>query len=639
MYTVTAPIISDGHFDKYHLLQELRRCKADRIALAVNRDLPYPFSSPATLARLKEMVEFFRREGFGIVIWIGETLGHDQVTQFPEGCETPYRRMKLPNKGTVASFCPTDQRFLEDLCRWVQDAARLSPDLILLDDDLRMNGGCVCNAHVAWMNREAGEELTAEEWYRRAFTGRENKYRDIWMKVQGESLYSVARALRRAVDEIDESIRMGICATHHLWDADGADPETVIRILAGKTTPFLRTFGAPYHSYSNRKDTVGTSVELERWENHVSSTWGIERISEGDTYPRPRFYCPASYLECFDQILRADGSNDGILKYAFDYASDAYYEQGYADAWAKNLPLYEEIEELFRGKTAVGVVPYLAPHLLRQADLGKTPPLKVLDHSAGNYNASADLAIKNNLPTAYEGAGVRIIFGENARHVPLEVLSQGCILDLPAANILAERGVDVGLSEENAEGTLSASYLGGALQYFPEENEYVRISGAVSPSPVRPKQGAKILTQFVSGETRLSGIFRYENRQRQRFLVFPFNAALLYGREAKASGYLNGYALRRLLVSQIEWLSGTPLPAYAEGNYPYLYTLVKKNDSALSMGLWNLFEDKIHDLTVKVNGDYETVRFINCTGVCEGNTVRLTSVLYPYEFAGIEFRK
>ncbi|MBQ1216444.1 MAG: hypothetical protein IIX85_00615, partial [Clostridia bacterium] len=244
MYTVTAPIISDGHFDKYHLLRELRRCKADRIALAVNRDLPYPFSSPATLARLREMVEFFRKEGFGIVIWIGETLGHDQVTQYPEGCETPYRRMKLPNKGTVASFCPTDQRFLDDLCRWVQDAARLSPDLILLDDDFRMNGGCVCRAHVEWMNREAGEELTAEEWYRRAFTGGANKYRDVWMKVQGESLYSVARALRSAVDEIDNSIRMGVCATYYLWDADGTDPETLVRILAGKNAPFLRTFGA-----------------------------------------------------------------------------------------------------------------------------------------------------------------------------------------------------------------------------------------------------------------------------------------------------------------------------------------------------------------------------------------------------------
>ena len=83
-----------------------------------------------------------------------------------------------------------------------------------------------------------------------------------------------------------------------------------------------------------------------------------------------------------------------------------------------------------------------------------------------------------------------------------------------------------------------------------------------------------------------------------------------------------------MLVAQIEWLSGNPLPAYAEGNHPYLYTLVKQDDSALSVGLWNLFEDKIHDLTVKINGNYETVRFVNCTGVRD-----------PYEFAGIELKK
>ncbi|MBQ5722241.1 MAG: hypothetical protein IIV67_08135, partial [Bacteroidaceae bacterium] len=61
---------------------------------------------PEALAMAKERVDFFRKKGFGILIWIGETLGHNQVTTHPDGCETPYRRMKLPNKGTVDSFCP-----------------------------------------------------------------------------------------------------------------------------------------------------------------------------------------------------------------------------------------------------------------------------------------------------------------------------------------------------------------------------------------------------------------------------------------------------------------------------------------------------------------------------------------------------
>ncbi len=638
MYTTTVPVIAENNFDKEKLLHELRRCKADRVAFALYRDLNHTFTSPGTLKRTGELIEYFRGNGFETVIWIGETLGHDQVTKHPDGCETPYRRMKLPNKGTVDSFCPTDERFVRDLGEWLKKAAELHPDLIMLDDDFRMNGGCVCDAHVARMNREAGEALTADEWFRKAFTGGRNKYREIWMKVQSESLYTVARVLRQAVDGVDPAIRLGVCAAHYLWDADGTEMEKLLRILAGNTKPFLRSYGAPYHSYANLSRTLGESVELERCELEWSRNWGVERITEGDTYPRPRFYCAAAYLECFDQILRADGTADGILKYAEDYCSDIGYERGYADAWERNLPLYQEIEELFSGKKAVGLRPYMAPHLLGNADLTDVAPtdFRNLHHSAGNYNASGTIAAENNLPTAYGGTGAKILFGENARHISDGELNGGCILDLTAAKILHQRGVDVGIAEFETAGSLTVSYLGGLTQYFTEEDQSVRISGAYLPERIRLKEGAEVLSEFVSGDIRLTGWFRYENEKGQRFLIFPVCGRELTGRSVDKAGYLNGYALRRMLIKQTEWLNKTPLDAYAEGNYPRLYTLVKKNETALAVGLWNLFEDRIDSLTVRIHGDYSKIRFVNCTGVREGDTVRLTSVLHPYEFSGFE---
>ena len=47
-------------------------------------------------------------------------------------------------------------------------------------------------------------------------------------------------------------------------------------------------------------------------------------------------------------------------------------------------------------------------------------------------------------------------------------------------------------------------------------------------------------------------------------------------------------------------------------------------------------EDKIRDLTLHLGEEVKDLRFVNCTGVREGNKIRLTSVLYPFEFAGIE---
>jgi len=76
--------------------------------------------------------------------------------------------------------------------------------------------------------------------------------------------------------------------------------------------------------------------------------------------------------------------------------------------------------------------------------------------------------------------------------------------------------------------------------------------------------------------------------------------------------------------------------AYADGNYPMLYVMVKKNESSMSVGLWNLFDDAIDNVKICINDDFDNIRFINCNGHRDGNSVIIDTVLYPYEFAGFE---
>ena len=52
-------------------------------------------------------------------------------------------------------------------------------------------------------------------------------------------------------------------------------------------------------------------------------------MSEGDVYPRPRYTCPAAYLELYDAVTRIDGAYSGILKYMFDYVAGPDFETGY----------------------------------------------------------------------------------------------------------------------------------------------------------------------------------------------------------------------------------------------------------------------------------------------------------------------
>lgn len=69
MYKVTVPtIITNGHFNKEKTLSELKRCGADRIALAIDRELKYTFSSPENLKLLKELVTYYHKNGLEVLV-------------------------------------------------------------------------------------------------------------------------------------------------------------------------------------------------------------------------------------------------------------------------------------------------------------------------------------------------------------------------------------------------------------------------------------------------------------------------------------------------------------------------------------------------------------------------------------------
>lgn len=92
-------------------------------------------------------------------------------------------------------------------------------------------------------------------------------------------------------------------------------------------------------------------------------------------------------------------------------------------------------------------------------------------------------------------------------------------------------------------------------------------------------------------------------------------------------------------MDNLEFLGRKPFEVCVVSKAPMLYPLVKKNKSSVAVGLWNIFEDKIHKLRIKVEGDYGKVSFVNCTGHREGKEIVLDSVLYPFEFAGFELKK
>ncbi len=635
MYKITVPtIVTNGHFNKEKTLAEMKRCGAERIALALDREIDYAFSSPENLKLLKELVKFYHDNGLEVLVWLGETFGHDGALQTKKG---KYTNIRFIDKGDIIAFCPTDERFLNDFCKWIEDVAACGPDMIMLDDDFRVGYrgglGCCCDNHMHLMEEELGESVDRNNLKKLLFDGGKNKYRDAWLKVQGEVMENFGASLREALNKVNPDIRLGFCCSPGAWDAEGWSAVKLARIMAGDTKPFLRTMGAPYWATQWHGYPLGEIAEIER--NQFGRLPDGEVFSEGDTYPRPRVECPAAHLECFDMIMRADGRTDGILKYMFDYVSDTDYETGYVDAMMKNVGLYKETENMFGDKKCVGVRPYNHIEIIENAEYDISMPNFLNEIQDDAFCVSLKFASQNSLPTTYEDDGsVNILFGEHARYIPKEMLKNGNIIDITAAKILMARGVDVGIDKfaKNDE-YKQRGFTDVPHEYHIDEGVYTRLPGGLNVESFSKKDGTHLVSEYRYSNATLDGAFEYENKDGMRFFVYPFDA----WKAKSMSGWLWSYAGRRSIIKSLKWL-GKGLEAYPSGNYPSLYVMEKKNEKALAVGLWNLFDDKIENARIKIERDFADVRFVNCKGHVEDGTIVLDSTLYPYEFAGFEIR-
>lgn len=528
-----------------------------------------------------------KREGFKETtawfwsFWCSDTAGLTTMTA-SDGWRSP------------TFCCPLDPEFRKTAGAMMRDFVRTGVDMILLDDDFRYgnfrNGElvCTCARHMARIEERLGEKIMPADLKRKAMTGGRNRYRDAWMDVNGASFREYAAFLRACADEVNPNVRIGLCSCMSHWDYDGVDAATTARILAGRTRPFLRLIGAPYwaspqgpHYYGCNLQSV---IEYERMERSWVTGGDIEVVSEGDTYPRPRWATGSSHLELFDLALRVDGRFDGILKYALDY-DDPMLEDGYVVRHVRNRPLCREIALRFDGREAVGVRIYEARDRLREAVLeGRLAGNMNFLQTFGSAAAAccSDLAI----PTVWEGEGlVGMAFGENVRSVPAEARRRGLVIDAWAARILMAQGVDVGVKDRET---------------------------------MEPAEGAEVIGPGAAGRPPFAFLTR--NDAGERYLVLPVEAYW-----AKPDWRRNATA-GRLLAEGIRRLAGRPLPAFLAGNPDVMLMAKDGSDGSRSVAVLNCFTDALVDAPIELDRAFDRVEFVNCRGRLEGSRVILDDV-------------
>ena len=626
MYKLSVPIDIRRYPEvkKEAWLAELRRAKADRVFLCVCRSIASAENKATNLRSLKVLIPYFEGAGLEVGVWMS-SLGHGQ-----SGYEhLTYTRIRSVSGDSCSdSMCPLDKAFGKEFSEWLRDIALVGAKLIMLDDDYRLSYrpggmGCICALHMAEFAKLTGQTLSREEIVQKVFTGGPSYYRDAWLKINGDSLRSLATQLRSAVDTVSNRIRLGHCAVLSTWDVDGVDSIELAKIFAGSTRPFLRLIGAPYWAVKqNWGCRLGSIIEMERMQRKWCENEDIEIFSEGDVYPRPRFNIPAAYAEGFDTALRADGGLEGILKYMIDYNCSPRYETGYIDRHVRHMPLYREIEAHFSAKPAVGVRVFEVMHKLKDAVLPSTFPGSSYIQETFIPSSSRFLC-DNSVPMQYDTPDVTIVFGDNARYATEETLQYGAILDAPAADILTQRGFDVGLRNVLGKAKVDA-------EYYPKQDETVPVGGTYYNIEI--DRQATLVTH-LKGVDAVGGAYEYENTKGWRFLVYPFHAY-----ETRQHDHVfRCYCRMRQLADSIEYIRRKPMDAVCLNN-PDLYVQSKKDETSISIGLWNFFADDVFAPKITLADEYEEPQFIHCTGQLCGKEIVLSD-LAPFAFAAIVLKK
>lgn len=624
MQKLTVPILfhslSEDTLNDY--LDLVKQCKAQRVFIG---DLGAIFEGNSLLYTRTQMLEksirFFQANGIETGIWVS-SLGHGGALSHEQGeyATTDFTYIEGVNGGgNRYGYCPMDPDYTEAFRKGVKTIAQLRPDLIMLDDDFRLNNrsyymGCFCKLHLQEYYKRIGEVIPPENLEQKIFTGGKNKYRSAYMELSAKTLLDFAKQMRAAVDEVDPRIRLGACTVFENWDYCGTDAMEIAKAFAGNTQPFIRTIGAPYHAELNPECMLSSVIEDTRLQVHwVKQQEGIEVFTEGDVYPRPRYNVSSAGLELFDLAMLADGRSDGILKYMIDYSQKAHYEMGYIKRHVKNEGLRGEIARIFAGKQSVGVRPVDVLHKIENWELPNVPEediaikLIMAMQSSSRYYLSL-----NSIPTTYDNADAPLLLlGENARYIDGQSLNNGAIVDVSAALILQSRGIDVGL--------LSAEDSRCDGEYYLADQDTIRGLSNCALKKIVCKDTAKVLSTLVPDET--PGSYLYENPLGQRFFVLAQDAFC----SAANRNYYNNYYRQAQMVEAAEYVSRKKLPAVCLKN-PKLYMMAASDGEATSVLMLNIHKDEILDPVVTLDRCYSHVRFVNCSGHLEGDKLCLSDI-------------
>ena len=275
-------------------------------------------------------------------VLVQASIGHGWKLSAP----FPYQRFTGMRDGSTAEVvCPYDSGFQTYIYHVLRRIASCAPDCIMIDDDFRLLGrgtnGCGCPLHMKRFHELSGTNLSREELNQILVSGSNQRYRDIYLETQKESLVKTARIMRLAIDSIDPTIPGSYCCV-------GNNAEFAYEIaseLSGKGNPVVvRINNGNYTAAGSRC----LSIPFQKAAAQIAKLKGKADVilAETDTCPQNRYSTGAMQLHAHftGTILEgAAGAKHWITRlHAFEPESGRAYRK----VLAKYSGFYKALAEV-----------------------------------------------------------------------------------------------------------------------------------------------------------------------------------------------------------------------------------------------------------------------------------------------------
>jgi hypothetical protein len=445
--------LSDDRFAELLELFAAHKEAADEIVFFTsNTHPPLPLAEMERRAeRLAKLLPRVRAAGWRAGINILATVGHHEEN-LPNSLDAPWPRMTDAwGRTSTGSFCPASPELIDYARRVYTAMAKAGPDVLWIDDDVRLAGhkpinlACFCDRCVANFNREAGREYTRET-LRTAFNQgsleQRMALRRRWLEHNAGMIDTLFQNIEDAVHAVKPGMTLGFMTGDRFYE--GYAFARWAKTLAGPgNAPVRWRPGGGFYSDETLLGMVDKANALGRQAAALpASVTVIQSELENFPYQLLRKSTATTVVEAACHMAAGTtGTAFNVLTMTPGKVSE--YAALY-DRIAGFRPFYEKLQAELGRSTAVGVWPaWNASSFITVNANGEWLG------SPGRMALSEMYTLQEiGIPMAYDQAGARVtaLAGNSvlafSRDELQRIFSKGVLMDTAAWLVLRELGLE-----------------------------------------------------------------------------------------------------------------------------------------------------------------------------------------------------